>query len=262
MAAPSAPVRVEPVHGERALRIDAPDGVRLLVGDLHVGLEGELARDGIRLASQTRRMTDRLLALVHATGAQAIYMLGDVKNSIGHTSRDEARELADLVRALPVEVHIVPGNHDADLRLDAANVTMHAPTGVIIAGEVGAAHGHAWPAPEVLACPVLVTCHNHPSVLLVDELGHRHKEPAWIRARAAPCEAGRRRGVRGDARFVFVPAFNDLLGGVAFNEPGGRVLGPLLTSGVVDLDDAEVHTLDGVLLGRLRDLRRFAGRGR
>jgi hypothetical protein len=63
---------------------------------------------------------------------------------------------------------------------------------------------------------------------------------------------------------VFVPPFNDFLGGRPVNSRrieethAGERLGPLLRSGAVDMDDAEVHLLDGTYLGHISQLKAFA----
>jgi hypothetical protein len=60
-----------------------------------------------------------------------------------------------------------------------------------------------------------------------------------------------------------MPPFNDFLGGRPVNSKrieethAGESLGPILRSGAVDLDEAEVHLLDGTYLGRVRQLRAF-----
>ena len=67
----------------------------------------------------------------------------------------------------------------------------------------------------------------------------------------------------GTKRCVFVPPFNDFLGGRPVNSKriekmhAGERLGPVLQSGAVDLDDAEVHLLDGTFLGRVKQLKAF-----
>jgi uncharacterized protein len=55
-----------------------------------------------------------------------------------------------------------------------------------------------------------------------------------------------------------MPAFNELTGGTAFNaEEGARLMGPLFTQGLVDVEGARVWTLDGVDLGTIGALRRY-----
>jgi hypothetical protein len=59
-----------------------------------------------------------------------------------------------------------------------------------------------------------------------------------------------------------MPSFNDFLGGRALNEtrPGkegqATMIGPMLRSGTLDMDNAEVYLLDGTYLGTLNQLRR------
>jgi hypothetical protein len=44
------------------------------------------------------------------------------------------------------------------------------------------------------------------------------------------------------------------LGGIALNTKE-KLLGPLMTNNLVDMDNSEVYLLDGTFLGRLADLR-------
>jgi hypothetical protein len=55
-----------------------------------------------------------------------------------------------------------------------------------------------------------------------------------------------------------MPAFNELAGGVAFNEATyDTLLGPLFTNRAVELETAEVYLLDGAYLGTVSQLRCF-----
>jgi hypothetical protein len=144
-------------------------------------------------------------------------------------------------------------------------------------------HGHAWPSPEVLGCETLILGHLHPAITLRDAMGYRITKPAWVTAacdskkllqgtlKAAGVSAkdnsekllNERFNVkRAAVRCVFVPPFNDFLGGRPVNSQrpenhADNGLGPLLRSGAVDMSDAEVHLLDGTYLGRVRQLKSF-----
>lgn len=248
-----------PVFGERALRTDAGGVVSLVVGDLHVGLERDLHRSGVHLPSQTAGMRERLGELVERVGAERVVVLGDLKDSIGNPSRQEERELPAFFQGLDVEVHVVPGNHDAGLDSVLPGAVFHGSAGTVLGeSEVGLAHGHTWPGEEVMACGTVVLCHNHPMVMLRDELGHRHKEPCWLRAGFRAEARERYPDLPEDAGLVVVPAFNPLLGGTAINSvEATRLIGPLFQNGLVDVDAARVWTLDGVDLGTVEALRRY-----
>lgn len=240
-----------PVFGERALHL--PDDGTLVVGDLHVGLEAELRESGIHLPSQSWRMRERLQSLISATRANRLVVIGDLKHAIPTASRDERMDLPDFFEGLGVELDLVRGNHDVDLGVLPSDVRVHDAGGIRL-GDVGLTHGHTWPDDAVMAAPVVVTCHNHPMVMLKDELGHRHKEPCWVRAAFTDVARERYPGMPPASRLLVMPAFNDLLGGVAFNGTD-RPLGPLFGNGLADVEQARLTTLDGVDLGTVADLR-------
>ncbi|HVL87711.1 MAG TPA: metallophosphoesterase [Candidatus Thermoplasmatota archaeon] len=253
-------MRLTPAVPERALVLHGDEDV-LLVGDLHVGLEVELRQEGLRLPSQTERMRERLARLLDENGCHRLAILGDLKHTITHASGVESAALVRLFEGLDVPVDLVPGNHDADLPELPPHVTKHPATGMRL-GDVGISHGHTWPSADVLAASVVVTCHNHPHVSLVDELGHRHKEPCWVRGPFSRAARERFPDLPRGAKFVVMPNFNDLLGGVAFNAlEKEEYLGPLLRNGVFDVEKAKIHTVDGIDLGTVASLRRYAATG-
>ncbi len=277
----SVPLGAQPATGERALLIEGAFGrtfatseqagddrsqagaVRVLIaGDLHVGLEAEFARGGLRLPSQTRTMRERLDTLVQETRADHLVVIGDLKHAIPVSSFQEARELSGFFAGLPCPVTLVRGNHDVDLP-PMANARVHDDWALRLDGGPGARvlllHGHTWPDEGLVDVNLVVTCHNHPMVQLNDDLGRRHKEPCWVRGGFTEVAYARYPALAPDARFIILPAFNDLLGGVAFNgREGARLLGPLLANGLVDVEHAMLFTLDGVRLGAVKELRRFA----
>ena len=56
-----------------------------------------------------------------------------------------------------------------------------------------------------------------------------------------------------------MPAFNELCGGVPFNESGSVRISWVrpFSSGGIELEDAEVYMLDGTRLGLLRNIRKL-----
>jgi hypothetical protein len=221
-----------------------------------VGLESELRAKGVNLPSQTERMRARLLTLLHQTRAKRLIVIGDLKHRIPFSTRQEARELPWFFAQFPAEVELVPGNHDVDLQ-DFLSVEVHPAEGIVV-GDVGLLHGHTWPGVDVMQCKTVVTCHNHPAVMLMDELGHRHKEACWVRAPFTPKARERYAALPEGAELIVMPAFNELTGGTAFNaREGERLLGPLFGNDMVDVESARLYTVDGVDLGTISGLRRF-----
>lgn len=266
--APDRP-RVEPLPGEPAAVADTRDGRALVLSDYHAGLEVALRRDGVELGNSADQRREAVLRLLAERGADRVVLLGDVANAIGDPGETERRELDELFAALTerVPVTVTPGNHDGGLADTVAElghasdgggghtVTVTDAAGTRL-GDVGFAHGHTWPAREVVEAPVVCTAHEHPVVRLVDEVGGSRAERAWLRGQLAPgpfeahAEEAGRAPPRVDGDLVVFPAFNELSGGTWINEEQS-FLSPFLPDG---LTDGEAYLLDGTRLGEYRSI--------
>jgi len=276
----------KPINSEPALLLRRGKKRVVVIGDLHIGWEVALAQQGIHVPSQTAKMLERLKKIIADEDPSRIVMLGDIKHSVTGAELEEWRDVPEffeeLLKLVP-SIQIITGNHDGNLEpLTPSQVELIGSTGIALWERFGLLHGHAWPSPAILGCETLIMGHLHPAVTLRDALGYRLTRPAWI---TASCDA--RKLLRGTmkaagvstrvdlervleekfhvrlrtTRCVFVPPFNDFLGGRPVNSKrieqthAGEKLGPILRSGAVDLNEAEVHLLDGTYLGHVRQLR-------
>jgi len=242
---------VEPVPSAPAATVTTAGKRLLAVADYHAGIEAVLRAEGVELADAAERRRERLLGLVGRVDPDELVVLGDLVHAVGDPWRAEREEVAALVESLGLPVTLVKGNHDggiegtlADL---AADATVAPATGTRI-GDVGFAHGHTWPAPEVAAAPTVCTAHEHPVVRLEDEVGGGRRERVWLRGGlgAAPFRAAHGEGPVGEELVVF-PAFNDRSGGTWVNVAGREFLSPFLPDALVD---GQAYLLDGTRLGR------------
>lgn len=263
------------------------DGERILVAsDFHLGLEYELAKMGINIPYQTERILGELLSLIRENNPERLLLIGDIKHGVPITSFQERREIHRFFSALLDEVEaidVIRGNHDGNLQqLVPEGVVIHPSRGLILGEDyrVAAFHGHAWPSPRLMGADLMVMGHNHPTVLLRTPLGIRASQRVWVKggcsgaslARAFLEQAGLAPGddplnaftlhFKVDVKnpeLILMPAFNDLLGGLPINfEPQENLLGPLLRSGALNIDDFEVYLLDGTYLGKVGFLRGLA----
>ena len=258
----------EPVVNEPALVIDRT----LVLADLHLGVEFELSLSGINIPSQIDRRITRALHLLHSTKAERVILLGDIKHTISKISKLEREDVPRFLRALAelVEVDIIPGNHDAGLEYliprDARfNVELHPSKGCRVA-DIGLMHGHTWPSSELLSCKYVIIGHNHPAIRLVDPLGYASSEPAWIRTRFV-LDVFKKRyedlACWANPVIIIMPAFNELAGGIAFNEASyDTLVGPLFASKAIMLEQAQAYLLDGTYLGTIEQLARLTSRYR
>jgi len=254
-----------PVYGAPALIVKTGRERALVVGDLHLGIEGEFAAKGVSLPSQIPQTKERIVKIIKKKKPSRLIMLGDVKHGVPIASLQEWRELPqffeDLMKLLPVE--IVPGNHDGDIGgMVPRGVMIHRAGGILLGKRkpVGLIHGHAWPAPELMKAELLVMGHNHPAVEFRDKLGGRIVEPVWLKAKLRKTKLPKnlQQAIHGKPPDVLVmPAFGGLVGGIAMNRTLPREpIGPLFKSGAVKLDDAEAYMLDGTFLGKISGLRK------
>jgi putative SbcD/Mre11-related phosphoesterase len=258
----------------------------IVIADPHLGWEMSLQEKGIHVPSQTPKILKKLVDLFVEYKPDALLIVGDVKYTVMTSEPGEWRDIPDFFNEIKNhvrEIGVIRGNHDANLEpMLPENVEMHPATGVTV-GDVGLFHGHKWPSPALLGCKTLVMGHLHPVVVFRDPAGFRLTRQAWMRvdcnAEALAKTLLRKHKVkvegtleetlqkhynvklRSEEMFI-MPSFNDFLGGRPVNEtsPGKEfgaetLIGPVLRSEAVKVDNAELYLLDGTYLGTLNQLR-------
>jgi putative SbcD/Mre11-related phosphoesterase len=277
--------QIEPVQPYPALLLQNESDRALVVSDLHIGWEKLLSQRGVHVPSQTPKIKNMLLQLIKECKPTRLIFLGDVKDAITKVEMEEWRDIPDFFEAINKQVsdiQVVVGNHDGNLEPLLPENTQIIPSTGAIFGDTGLFHGHAWPAPELLGCRSLVTGHVHPTVAIRDPMGFRMTTQVWVKA---PCDGQQlaksllnhlgtnnneltstlnsQFGVKFKVSQLFImPSFNQFLGGRPINErKGGKrekrgaFIGPVLRSGSVNLNEAEVYLLDGTFLGTVDQLR-------
>jgi putative SbcD/Mre11-related phosphoesterase len=254
----------------------------LVVSDLHIGWERLLSKRGIHVPPQTPRIKNTLLRLIKECKPTQVVFLGDVKDAIVKMEMEEWLDIPDFFKDIQKKVpnlQVILGNHDGNLEpLLPENVKIYPPTGTCF-GDVGLLHGHAWPALELLECRSLILGHLHPTVIIRDPMGFRMTKQVLVKA---PCKRRElahsllnhlgaikkgnnisavlkeRYKVKLKVSQLFImPSFNQFLGGRPINEKkkSGAFIGPILRSGCVNMDEAEVYLLDGSFLGTVAQLK-------
>jgi len=246
-------MQIYPVCDKPILELEGEKRM-VCVGDLHIGLEHEMKLNGVHVPSQTSKMEKELVSI--APGHDLLLILGDVKHMVPGSSRQEYREVPQffrtLLKAYP-QVEIVRGNHDTNIEdMLPEGVTVHPASGVVIE-DVGFAHGHTWPSEEVMAQKVLVMAHNHPAIMFEDGLRTNTIERCWVRAQFKAARTDRYPRLPNE--MIMVPSMNLSLRGSPVNFEKPKMLGPLFSQELIDMDGAKVYLLDGVYLGMVGSMR-------
>ncbi|MDK2892183.1 metallophosphoesterase [Methanohalophilus sp.] len=263
------PTITYPIPDEPALVVEG-DSKALVIADIHIGIEWDLYNSGFLVPSRLEERLKRVEKYIRETRPERIILLGDIKHNVPQISWQERDEIPHFLEKLAkhAPVDIFPGNHDANMELllpEDGDVTLHSSRGDVIEN-VGYFHGHTWPSPAVAAAPLIITAHNHPTVRLTDSLGYAATEQAWVRTTMLAdviAEHYAKVGITMEKPstnpiIIVVPAFNEICGGIPINEAEeGDLLGPAFSSGAIDVDNAEVYLLDGMHLGKVKDIRKL-----
>jgi putative SbcD/Mre11-related phosphoesterase len=260
----------------------------LVIADPHLGWETALQAKGIHVPSQTPKLLKKLTALLSKYKPDALLILGDVKYTVVMTESGEWHDIPDFFTELKSHISniaIVRGNHDGNLEpLLPENIKLLPATGTII-GEIGLFHGHKWPSPALLKCKTLIMGHLHPVVIFRDPTGFKITRQVWVKAQCNTNQLSKtllqKHKIKIEstpeatvkkhynfkpqtAQIFIMPSFNDFLGGRPINETRPRkelgseaLIGPVLRSQAVDVDNSELYLLDGTYLGTLNQLRRL-----
>jgi uncharacterized protein len=244
------------VPGDAAL-VHSQGGLNtLLISDLHLGLEKEMAKKGFRLPAYSVKMAGRVRDLAEKYGTGRLAVLGDVKHTVGKVEDIDWGVVPwffDTMLDLFEAVDVVPGNHDGSIKaVLPPRVTLHPPQGMVIGkgqARIGLAHGHAWPSEEAIATRNLVIGHSHFTYEMRDALGSRTRESVWVTATYDVAElmegAGYESRPAGVGKLTVMPPFNRLVGGQPINRGKSFEFGPVLSSRSLSLGAADIFLTDG-----------------
>ena len=275
---------LRPISPYPALSLSIEEGKALVISDIHLGWEAVLSEEGIHVPSQINKLLRRLERIISIEKPDQLIILGDVKHTVEKIELEEWRDVPNFfekIRSKVSHIRVVPGNHDG-------NIEVLLPSGIevtqqhgIILGDAGLFHGHTWPDIKMLGCETLVIGHIHPTITFRDPMGFRITNQVWVKA---PCDKNilakallqhyKVKFKREDyperilkekfsvelrvKNLIIMPSFNDFLSGRAINKAStlkGAIfkdfIGPILRSGGVALERAEIYLLDGTFIGKL-----------
>jgi metallophosphoesterase superfamily enzyme len=145
----------------------------------------------LRTSTSELSPTLRVMAFILKAGvdrgsrklSDIVLLLGDVKHSIPQTTRQEYRELPDLLSSLRglSRLMLMPGNHDIGIERFLNEGELLSKNGALVDG-TGYLHGHTYPDTS-LQGHLIICGHHHPLVCLRDEVGCSLRAPAYLFAK-------------------------------------------------------------------------------
>jgi len=257
-----------------ALLIKEAKNKMLAIADLHIGWEMALSEKGIHVPTQTSKLLEKLTSLLTTYKPEKLLILGDIKHTVATAEMGEWQDIPDFFNKLKEhipEIFLIRGNHDGNLEpLLPENMKILPATGITI-GKTGLFHGHRWPSPSLLKCETLIMGHVHPVVAFRDPAGFRITKQVWVKAKCNSVGLAKtileKHKVKSSdikpktSQIFIMPSFNEFLGGRPLNErklgkaSNEKIVGPVLRSEAVDMENAEAYLLDGTFLGTLKQLK-------
>ncbi|MFX0062263.1 MAG: metallophosphoesterase [Candidatus Hermodarchaeota archaeon] len=243
-----------------------------VLADLHLGLEQERKRRGIQFARISQKVLAKLIRDIEHENPSHVFILGDIKESIGYkTSKEEflLRNLFSYLSEHNISCKIAQGNHDADLSSNEyININISSPQGFSFPigknKSIGFAHGHAYPAKAYESQTfLLILGHLHPVVQLSeDHINAIHRLPVFLRTNKSSELTQRITQVYPKnipvtssilQEILILPAYNEFLGGSVVNFSQDSIRKGFCSQLLRNFD-FEVILTNGTVLGKISDL--------
>ncbi len=224
------------ITNDRCLILD--DGPTAVIGDLHLGYESALEKEGMFIPRiNTESIRDALNGILDRYEPERVVLLGDIKHEFqrsSYKSREDVRNIIKLVDEA-AEAIVIKGNHDNFLQNIVASMGINTLDYIDIMG-FRLEHGHV----DSGVRPVIIG-HEHPSVRIPGELSGSMKLQCFVVAKE--------QGV------IVIPPFSPFASGNDLNPGPGAVMAPALKS--CDLTKVDVYGVSdmGLMeLGKLSDV--------
>ncbi len=227
----------------------------LIVSDLHIGYVYGRNKKGIILP-ESKRPEDDIIRLLDEKKPDTLIFLGDFKDAIYGTPHPIAGRIWKFLKRLvkKTNVIIVKGNHDGKIEeVIPEEINLIQAEGFRLTQKetnksIGLWHGHASPALDVWTADITISAHAHPAYTFRDEIGSKITQKVWVKAKWLNILEG-----KPDRIHIIIPPFNRYIEGYSIDSEYFRTI--VLMRDAIDFENAEVFTLEGVLIGTLRNLR-------
>jgi len=233
----------------------------LVISELHLGLEYDLYKSGVKIPSQRIKFEETIEQLIKSTKAKTLVILGDIKHKVPGSTIREDIEIPKFLENLKqkIKLILIKGNHDDRIEeIIPSGIKIYSSRGHKI-GKYGFFHGHAWPSKNLMQCDYLFMGHVHPSIEFKDSFGFRSVLSVWLKGKLNQELIKKKYNIEktGELNAIVLPTFNNILGSAVLNKiKKEKHTGPLFVNEIFDLNRSKIYLLDGTYLGILKDLKK------
>jgi putative SbcD/Mre11-related phosphoesterase len=254
--------KATPINSHAALLLEYIEKVGetkkfLVISDLHLGSETDLINKGITIdsnwiARDILKEIDELGALYSFNG---IIILGDLKNSITHITKNEWETIPTFLKQLSLdkEIFLIPGNHDGNIDLLVPeSVTVSNSSGLIF-DDILLIHGHTIPEKTKSNINKIIMGHIHP--IFNNSNSVVHGKRLWIYLKIKK-ESIFGLKTKGTIEIIIVPTFNKYFYSLRYPKES-RSISPLIRQ-LLKKDailSGLLFTLEGSLIGEIQEIK-------
>lgn len=223
------------------------DKKHLVITDLHIGFEGNLAQNKIFVGKNTtlNESLEEIYSIIESQKPDDLILLGDVKSGINRISKNEWNEVPQFLQELQkkTDVIVIPGNHDANIqRLVPEGITLISSIGMILENAL-LTHGHTMPSENFAHVDKIIMGHVHP--VFFDEHSILNGQRIWVSIKTKkenlfPSSAG-------ELEITIVPSFNRYFYATK-KKQYKKSISPIIEK-IKDVYSARIVTLDGTIIG-------------
>jgi len=229
---------IEIVENYPALFLEPID--TLVLADLHLGFERELASKGVFFPRfQYQDIKRAISSIINRFSPRQVLIDGDLKHKFGERTTQELNEVVDLLGYLSQnteKIIVIRGNHDNFVK----GLFTKYPKSQFVEeayreGVFAFTHGHQIPfGMETLESEVTVIGHEHPAIALRDDVGARIRLRAFLYGTT-----------RSHKDLIVLPAFSPISLGAEVNlvTSDDQILSPFLKT-VVPLGSMKAFGID------------------
>jgi len=234
------------IHSKPAIVLEGKNR-NLIVTDLHIGFENELAANDIFIGKNTiaDEFTVELEAIIDMIKPESLILLGDIKSSLKFISKNEWDEIPFFFERIMkrTNVILIPGNHDSNIqRLVPEGVVLSGATGMILENTL-LTHGHTLPADSFAHVDRIIMGHIHP--VFFQESSIVNGQRVWVsilteKKQIFPTTTG-------TLEIIIVPSFNRYFYATK-KKYYKKSISPIIEK-IKEITSAKIVTLDGSIIG-------------
>ena len=227
--------------------ISEGDKKNIIVTDIHIGFESNMASNDIFIGSSTTtdETVNEILDIIDEEKPDSIILLGDIKSSTKSITTREWEEVPKFFERIKekCEVVLVPGNHDANLqKLAPSDITFISTAGMVEENTL-LTHGHTMPPNSFSYVDKIIMGHIHPVFFQEDSIMNGQR--VWLSIKADKEDIFPDR--TGEIEITVMPSFNNAFY-ATHKRNSKRSISPIINR-VQTIQRAKIVTLDGTIIG-------------